>query len=414
MPPPSRTSLPLDVVHTIATLAECADLSSLVLASRRLNELLTPVLYSTIDLGAWDNIAMCLRTLKTPLEQCIYGRNLAGFVRLFRIRTPPTRLPFYVSTSALAEDIHCALSRMGNLRRVSSDLYLGAKAPEILYTLVSGSSPLLRAIEFYTCDECPPLLQGELVLTVPSQLRSFKLNLPAHLPTAQAALLRNLLTECSPTLSTLSLIMDRRAERDFWASVLPQRTTFSSLQALEIDGNALSHPSLAQAVQLHSLNIIHSWERPPASLHDLLPNVKELSCPRQLLRDFLYKTPELRRRPIDTVHIDNIFSEPCDVQRMRPLPARKEPPSGRDLIASFELLQYSSLAVKSLSFEINLITGVALKTIRHYLRDLEYMAISIRYKFYYEKVGVVSAPWSSAEITKRELVRIFFVCSLRI
>ncbi|RPD71310.1 hypothetical protein L226DRAFT_574066 [Lentinus tigrinus ALCF2SS1-7] len=385
-------SLPLDVIHNIATLADHADLPPLLLTNRHINELLTPILYSIVDLGAWDNIAMCVRTLHTPPKHSIYGRNLAGLVRTFELRKPLTRLPYYISTCRLAKDLNESAGRMHQLRRFSSGIHLGPEPSEILYTFVSGSFPYLRAIKMHIGDITPDVLRGlnqsetgELVLVAPPSLHDLELELPAHLDSVHSALVRTLLRTSSRMLRSLSLKTSHHPTPELWSSVLPQQGTFPALETLEIHGNALAHPTIAQAEDVHSLKIIDYWDAQHVPPPNLFPNLRALSSPRELLSFFLPEEASEHHRPLETICIDNISPE----RSADGYPGRKTVPFWPELLPIFSHLPSSGVPVKSVSFGIECLTDTAMEFIRNNLRDLEHLAIYLPLKWRQDTVSPI-------------------------
>ncbi|RDX41299.1 hypothetical protein OH76DRAFT_1412221 [Lentinus brumalis] len=373
-------SLPHDVIHTIATLVGRADLPPFLLTNRHMNKLLTPVLYATIDLGAWDNIKQCLRTLTAPAESYACGRDLAGLVRTFKLRRPLTRLPYYVSKASLAEDVLRIVARMPNLRSFSSSVWLGEQSSEILYTLLSGSSPLLRSIDMHAGYDPPLSLQDldtckwkEAAFHGLPSLHSLKLEAFDSLSAGHMVLLQTLFAACAPTLRSLSLQCRPKAE--VWTSVLPPHAIFSSLQALEIDGNALAHPSLAHAAGVRSLKVTSAWDTAHAPPAGIFPGLSELSCPRTLIPTFL---PErtAHRRPIQVIRVDNVSLERSDGWHSRD----EHPPTCSDLLPVFACLQNSAVPVTSLSFQVERITDSELELLRPAFQALEYLAINVTHK----------------------------------
>ncbi|KAI0713836.1 hypothetical protein C8Q76DRAFT_796759 [Earliella scabrosa] len=368
----------MDVMHLIACWSTTHTLTSLLLTSRLVNELLTPILYSVIELDSWDDILKCLATLALPAEACVYDRDLPLLARSFIIRRPSTRRPFYTYHDSLPRNFLRTITRMRNLRLFSSNTGLGLHAPDILYTFLSGICPRIASVEVgMGMGDCvmPDFDDVETLSLNAPTLRTLKLAVPMN-STPLMSLVRKFLSTHAASLQSLSLVPDLQVsvppEDEFTFFIdrtLPPNATYPALEDLEAGCAALLHPSLIHARHVRSLTLTTSWPEPCSVPPGLFPALEELSCPTVMLPIFLDPDPDVRR-PIKCVRLDNTKWEG---------PWRRSlVPKWDKVLASLELLQYSAAPVTTVGFQVKRIPLRGFADARPHLTSVEELVIIVK------------------------------------
>ena len=372
-------SLPLDVFHLVSLVVQPPDLCSMLRVNKALNRTLTPILYSRIELDAWDPILRCTATLSSKSRKRSFGRVLEAYVRSLTIKRPLSRKPSYAGGIGAA--LFKALPRMVNLKHFSSEIGLSPCSSNILYLLATGARASLQSMELQVVDEMPKALEGRdpdeieaSALQTPANLQRLVLEVPID-SAAQRAFVRHLLRTCAPTLMTLSLAIGGRYLRDIWEHFLPSDVVFARLENLAIEFAALSHPSLRLAVNVRSLKLLdkHVANPVPSLSSEILPNLHALSCPVKMVAAFLPANAD-HRRPIDTVSLGRAsYRSRSDDDGLN----RPETAGWRTVFASLQHLRYSAVPVTSLTVDVVGIELAGVQAAQPYLTTLEYLDVTL-------------------------------------
>ena len=378
--------LPLDVLHLVGLVAHPSDLCSMLLVNKALNKTLTPVLYSNIELDAWDPILKCIETLSTPSKQRSFGRMLEKQVRSLVIKRPVTRKPSYAS-GGVGDALFKALPLMVNLKHFSSGVALSPCSSNIFYLLATGSCPSLQSMELQVLGEVPTALEGKHPNEIESSLSPFQApprvnlrRLALELPVgsaAQRSFVRHLLRTCAPTLRSLSLTLDGRYVTGIWEHFLPPDAHFARLEDLATDFEALSaHPPFQRADTVRSLTVSRSpgGGRGGGSLGtDVLPDLRTLSCPAKLLSAFL-PAGDGHRRPIATVRLGKASYQSYENDGSQ-WPHGRELSTWRDVFGALQHLRYSAVPVISLTVDVASIPVAGVQAAQPYLASLEHLDV---------------------------------------
>lgn len=375
------TRIPLDLMRTVASWLEISDLLAMLMTSTLMNKALTPTLYSTMDLRSWDGLLRCLATLVLLPEERAFHRDLAILVRTLVIQRPPSRRPFYATDYALS--LSTAVARMTNLRYFSSKIGLTPCSLDILFKLVSGTCPRIQTIDIIVSDELAMKFDIRN-FRVPSTLRELRLVLSDEPGPVQNPFVRKLLAASGPFLRSLALRMDGHYNAPFWQEILPQDVNFANLDNLVIGGSALFQPCFQSATQVRTLEVTNLWNVPSDVHLAAFPELEDLSCPWETIPHFLVDDPEYRR-PIKTIHIDDVSCERRGAS----------PREWTDILALIQRLQYTSVPVKTLSFEVKNIPLTGFAAIRLVFFSLEYLAIVV-----HERCSVVRLYICYAELPR--------------
>ncbi|PIL33255.1 hypothetical protein GSI_04705 [Ganoderma sinense ZZ0214-1] len=367
--------LPLDVLHLVGAVAQPPDLCSMLQVNKALNRTLTPILYSSIELDAWDPILVCMKTLGSPPNERSFGRTLEKHVRSLIIKRPITRKPFYAS-GGIGEILLKALPLMVNLKHFSSGVSLSPCSSNIFYLLATGSCPSLQSMELQVLGEIPTALEEKdpdeiesLTLQAPRNLQRLALELPVG-STAQRSFVQQLLRTWAPTLRSLSLTIDGRYVRGIWDHFLPPDVDFVHLQDLATDFQALSHPPFRRAANVRSLKVLR-WGSGELS-SGVLPDLHTLSCPAKQLSAFLPAEAD-HPRPIATVSLGKAsYRSAADDTSW---PTAQDPSVWRHVFAALRHLRYSAVPVTSLTVDVASIPIAGIQAAQPYLTALEYLDI---------------------------------------
>ena len=378
--------LPLDVLHLVGLVAPLSDLCSMLLVNKALNKTLTPVLYSSIELNAWDPILTFMTTLSTPSRERSFGRVLEKHVRSLVIKRPVTRKPSYALGVCIGDTLFKALPLMVNLKHFSSGVALSPCSSNIFYLLVTGSCPSLQSMELQVLGEVPTALEGKHpneiesepspLVQAPPNLRRLALELPVG-SAAQRSFVRHLLRTCAPTLRSLSLTLEGRYVTGIWEHFLPADADFANLEDLATDFEALSaYPPFQHADTVRSLTVLRSPSggRGGGSLGAvILPGLCSLSCPAKLLSAFL-PAGGGHRRPIATVRLGKASYRSYEDDGSS-WPHNRDLATWRDVFGALQHLRYSAVPVTSLTVDVASIPVAGVQAAQPYLACLEHLDV---------------------------------------
>ncbi|KAI0634801.1 hypothetical protein C8Q77DRAFT_1104112 [Trametes polyzona] len=356
-----------------------ADLLPLLLVNKLVNAVLTPVLYTDIDLLECASALKCIRTLAAPPSLRAFRRDLPALVQAFVLRVPAEDLPWSPDSHAFGAPLLTCLLRMVNLRHFTCLLPLPF-APSMLALLVSGSRPLLQTIELVIpkAREPRPAMRIRLDPDDPAKLpdlRTFKLDVWQPLEPTLARTVHNLLRSRANTLKSLALTSSLAEEGvDIVNQLLPSNATFTSLEELHIEASALSHPSLRQTASIKTLSIPGSPTddedlQDHAFIHDSFPAIESLACPNSILPAFFPEDVQ-RRRPIHTLRLNGAS------YGMRSFDYTGDESDWFELQEFLPLLRHSAVPVRHLSFAVMDLPIEDLPDIVPHLMTLETLVVA--------------------------------------
>ena len=367
---------PLEITCAIAGHCDTLDLLSLLLTNSLLNDLLTPLLYESIELTSWDIILRCLETLAPSPDTCVFGRDRAALVKTFIISIPKMRKPWYCLEDTISTTFVPSLRRMVNLRHFSCRSGFDCSS-DLLFMLATGCSPSLRSLDLRIANEIPSQLDAMCPSEVhrfrPSGLRNLhtlKLSVPDWSLPLQNVLIHNVIHSCSESLKVLAV--EVVGNQDCWESLLPRDGDFLSLQDLTLNGDALTTLLSRRATTVHTLNVL---DRPPPDYNlppDTFPELCDLTCPSAALSAFLSARSTLPRA-VSSVSLDGTVVAASFLPKHR----REYPPSWRRVLASLALLQYSAVPVTTVSFAVSSIRLDDMALAMPYLSTVEELAIAM-------------------------------------
>ena len=369
---------PAEITSMIAIYCDPCDLVSFLSTNSRMNKLLTPVLYAHIDVGAWDNILMCLHSLALQPEECAFGRDRAALVRTFSIRAPMTRRHFYAADMDLAHSFLASVPRMKYLRGLSCHINIYSSI-NIFNHVAIGTFPLLRYLDLQLADVSIKLPQKALSvkLRLPCQLRSLSLTVPHCIETPLDIYVRKFITSCSKSLQMLSIYTTDSSERkDRWTAVLPFKGDLLALSQLGIVSAALDSPLVALAASVTSLSV--RGNPPDCTLsEDAFPAVRELSCFASMLPIFLPEHSE-QTRAVSTVVLDEAYQALTRSKHSWRQHPYWDPPSWRRVLKALEHLPYSAVPVTTLAFAVSVIQTNKIALAAPYLCAVRELTIAMR------------------------------------
>ena len=377
--------IPLVVAYEIGCHCATLDLLSLLLASTRVNKLLTPLLYKHIDLDSWDAILKLLQSLTRPASDWVFARDRLALVLTLALHEPSTRRPFYASKDVVSACLFASLPRMINLQHLVCTIGL-INSSDVLYVLTTSTFRSLRSINLYVCTEISSALKNKSLSEVkafrPAQSRNLhtvKLAIPHWSTPAQKIFVRNLILSCAGSLRVLALTSAGASCRaDDWASILPTHGDFSSLVNLALESQALTHPFVGQvATAVRSLTILDGPSSPPVLPSGALPQLRELCCPPSMLAVFLAEQTS-HSRPISSVSLSNSpITDDGIALLLQKWPPRNLP-SARRVLEALAHLQHSAVPVARLGFAVSAVSVEALARARAHLTSLEELTVAVR------------------------------------
>ncbi|KAI0697075.1 hypothetical protein C8T65DRAFT_28214 [Cerioporus squamosus] len=389
-------ALPVELLHLICTAADHDDFYSIALSSRILNEVMTPVLYSTIDLELPHAIYACVRTLVSPPAKAAMNRDLASFVETLSLRDPDgcagmSALNDYrrfVAGRRLAD----AVPRMRRLRSITSQIGF----PQMFTTLASGALPVIDTVDIKLCFAYLSLGERDAVVEVapvaagfPS-LKVLKLEWDSDPPKTYASLMCSLLTASDNTLQSLAIRGDPDALESAWHSI----SSFPALQELDISPDLLTAPAFRDTSSVRRLVMPEDYWWDELELPSgALPHLQDITCFPMHLSTFL---PEdaAHRRPISAVTLNHVVYARS---RSGGHYAREDRDATHDLLTIWRALRtvrFSSCPLLRLGFAMGDLGAAGMSDLVPYMRDLEYLLIMVEHteelKAWSEGGGILS------------------------
>ncbi|KAI0642140.1 hypothetical protein C8Q79DRAFT_1014010 [Trametes meyenii] len=352
--------LPVELLNAIARLCSLSELSSLILSSRRLHEILTTLLYTSIKLYDYGTARTCVRTLSTDPASLSLKRDLSSLIRSFTMNFSHWGLPPFRKTK-LARRLERALGRMSGLQHVAlTATYFGTSA--IFAALVRAAGPTLRSLEFKAegGDKDADVFAGLLPNLVFPELVSINFPLLGvqppwigpfrHILSSRAANVRCLKFDW---WEALSLLIE---DIDAWPCLEELTLGGKGVPFGErtLGGKIAAFSEFPPAPNLHSLTLLcipdgDEWPQSIIVARDVFPNLEVLACPYQLLPAFL-PDGEHGQRPIRTVRLNQAYYDEDGGEGDF---ERDVQPEWEDLCEALACIPRSAGPIVDLSFFVN-------------------------------------------------------------
>ncbi|KAI0351366.1 hypothetical protein OH77DRAFT_1429911 [Trametes cingulata] len=309
MPQEPFSTLPVELLHSISRLSDAAELRSLLLVNRHLNEVLTPLLYNTIHIEDSVTAQKCIRTLSRDRSELACGRDLPTLVRDLEVSFNHWGMPAGPKTK-LARRLSRALGRMTNLQHlVFTAAYFCS--PKAFAAIAHAAAPSLRSLkltpqsEQHWADSSEPSVLDGIRPTF-SELSSVTFSMWDDMPLCWMDLLKHILTDRAAHLREITI---KDYHRLHLSRLFRNSPAWSSLVELTLEVRSVPFDLLPATPNVRTLSISgasggeYSWEGvaiPP----DAFAKLETLECPYQLLPAFLPADAQ-RQRPIRTVRLDD-------------------------------------------------------------------------------------------------------------
>lgn len=351
-------ALPVELLCIIGRTSAHSDLATLLLASKTLNEHLTPTLYASVNIQDFSGAQFCTRTLSADPSTLAFGRDLAALVRSFSLRYRCAYLggPPRPVKETLARRLSCAAGRMTGLRYFTLVTNLNICTPNVCAALARSAAPTLRSLTM-TTDQ-PEWVDGSDagvlrdVCTVFQELTSISLALSDKTPWFD--FLERILTSGAGRLRNLSLKFTFASV----VSALPRQTpVWAHLQELELELLNAPLDTLPSTPNVRKLTL--SWSIRADALArlvlppDAFPALEALTCPYQLLPKFLPEDAQTQR-PIRTVRLNNASYDEAGGDGDF---SYYERPEWEELVEVLRCLPRSAGPVTDLSFYVDLLNA---------------------------------------------------------
>ncbi|KAI0369087.1 hypothetical protein BV20DRAFT_409628 [Pilatotrama ljubarskyi] len=303
--------LPVELLHSVSQLSNAAELRSLLLVNRHLNQVFTPLLYTTVIIEDYATAQKCIRTLSRDPSSLVYGRDLPSLVHTLKVAFNRWGLPAGPKAKLLRR-LCRAIGRMTSLQHLTfTAVYLCT--PKVFAALVHAAAPTLRSLELipenernWTDGSDPSILKNSpptfpeltsVTFSMWDDMPSYWMNVCKHVLADRSAHLRQITIKDHHNINLSRLFCNNSA--------------WSSLVELTLMVRTVPFASLPATPNVRKLRISaangpgYVWEGltvPP----DAFPELETLECPYQLLPAFLPATARTQR-PIRSVRLDDAF-----------------------------------------------------------------------------------------------------------
>ncbi|KAI0628232.1 hypothetical protein C8Q77DRAFT_481807 [Trametes polyzona] len=306
--------LPLEIIHTIASLSPTSHLRSIALANKSCNEVFTPILYSEIVLRDYPTAELCVATLSIPTQHTYGRRDLALLIRKFSYNPGQASVTLKYGIRGdrdlYLKRLEDAISCMTQLQHFT--FYTAEHfTPKICHSVFSAASQTLQsffASIFYEWNENEPTLD-KLLLFCPG-LSTVEIDFFCPVSGSPLEFLRRLILSHAYQLRVLSL---RIAEYGEICSMLPTLPKLEKLVVtiLAFQGGVppFHAPALRSLViygQIEILALVADGlgeHRPQIPSPGTFPILEELTCAPEVLSMFLPENSEAKR-PIRKVELN--------------------------------------------------------------------------------------------------------------
>ncbi|KAI0355256.1 hypothetical protein OH77DRAFT_1455429 [Trametes cingulata] len=375
--------LPPELLLLIGKQSTRFDLSSLVLAGSSMNELLTPLLYHTIELNGYSAMRLCSRTLSTPLDCLLYKRDLVGLVQAFHVLGAEATWHTLQQEQELEKGFSLVIPRLVNLRHFSFKL-TGLLHSQVLIDFLASPPGQLRSLDVEVASDqsfdCyrDTIDNSELSLPMLDHLDSFRLVAAWDVSRGFFDFFRRLLAARSTHLCVLAL---PDSDDVFVKDVLTSNAPFLALQTLEVDSSTFFQPdfphtafpalsTLSLSGDVCSSGLTDEEPQPGAVPRAAYPMLEILRCHAPYLSFLLPKDAEERqRRKVHTVQL-NDASYARNGGTSSPVAPEQE-----EVAEGLSHLPYSGVPIRHLSFSVHKITADNLATMLLSFKTLESLLV---------------------------------------
>ncbi|KAI0648567.1 hypothetical protein C8Q79DRAFT_581238 [Trametes meyenii] len=376
--------LPAELLLLVGEYTSTAGLASLALVSRSLNELITPTLYSSIELKVFRPALSCLHTISLAPSSLAQGRDLASLVKALRLAlhtVDPNPVLGDPSWWSLEDALAKVAARLNNLRSFSYNAPSSLRL-NTLVDLLTASSHVLYSLDVALSDDglFGANLRRPLLSPAFEHLARVSISNLWELPAGYFEYLRHLLVTRADHLQTLSFSdMDEELTRTLLAS-----TTFFALRELCLEAGTFSLPefphngfprliSLAiRGLEDFDLDLLeHNSVSIPTVAY---PVLESLACDVSFLPIFLPNDGDRTRRPIHTVQLNHASYERNGGGHSAIAPEWEE------VSAALSHLTFSGVPVGHLAFNTYRLSLDNLSRLLPSLKDLESLVMVIVYE----------------------------------
>ncbi|KAI0654034.1 hypothetical protein C8Q70DRAFT_541997 [Cubamyces menziesii] len=316
------STLPTELLNIIARNFAKADLASLLLVNKSINDALTPLLYASITIRSYISGQKCIDVLAADPTEHFADRDMAVYVRSFTVDLKKLKYWRKGVRAAFACSLEGAISRMTGLQSFAlQSMFFGT--PKICIALMRGASRTLRSLSFTAeterqwPDESDVRALDGFQPELP-ELTTLSLKLANFIPLQFYTFFQHVLTSRSAQLHILSIYdSHNRSVGDLF----PNTGAWSALE--ELDLSMAITPTFFDDCP-PGLNVCKLTLRPSFCLKEgtstiselpssipahIFPNIQYLACPYQLLPAFLPVSAS-SRRPIRTVRLNQAYYDP--------------------------------------------------------------------------------------------------------
>ncbi|RPD55380.1 hypothetical protein L226DRAFT_615626 [Lentinus tigrinus ALCF2SS1-7] len=372
-PGTSGVILPVELLHIIFESVDRSDLYFIALSSRTLNKIVTPALYSNIDLDLPHTIYACVRTLASVPRRTAFNRDLAGFVETISLRdlNDWIELPSALQRkqrSVVGRRLAKAIPRMKRIRSITCRIRSLPHTLQVFTTLASGAFPHIDAIDMNVCfpSHWSPTLTSPI-----AGIRGLKI---LRLDSDDfGSFMCSILTGNYNTLKSLVFTDRLHIVWHAWKSI----PSFPALEELGVQVQVLSERAFQDTSSVRRF-ILPCWDiwDDVAMPSNVLPNLEDVTCYPVQLRAFLL-TSASHKRPISTVTLNHLRYERCHRGGCFGMEDRFTPYDFHHNIGpTVQALRFSSAPLRRLSFCVQKLSVSALSDLLP-LTDLEYLLIAL-------------------------------------
>ncbi|TFK87639.1 hypothetical protein K466DRAFT_103006 [Polyporus arcularius HHB13444] len=374
-------ALPIELLRLICGAADRHDFDSIALSSRTLNEIITPALYSSINLHSPYTIYAFARTLASPVAM---KRDLASLVEHLSIRDPdawagmsafPTK-----HLSVVGRRLADAVPRMRRLRSITCQIGI-SHTLQIFTTLVSCPLRYLRAIDIklYYPFLSRAMRQADsedpsLAVAVRG-LKALRLDWSGTPPASYVSCMCSLLIDNHRTLQSLAIPHHAGVLKSVWRSI----PSFPALEELEISPDVLSEPAFQDTSTIRRFSVPEWYTFDDIEIPTpALPNLQDVTCFSRQLETFL---PEHtgHRRPISTVTLNHVTYEHTRSGGHYAVERRHLAHLwNSDIGPALRALRFSGASLLRLSIAVVELSVEALSDLAPLLKELEYLLIVLQ------------------------------------
>ncbi|TFK87645.1 hypothetical protein K466DRAFT_599302 [Polyporus arcularius HHB13444] len=372
--------LPVELSRTICEAADRRDLYSIALSGWQLNAVVTPILYSTIDLQVPHAIYACVRTLASVPARSTTSRDLAGFVETLSLRDPDDWAGMSVFNDShrfiLGRRLADAIPRMRRLRSITCRIGF-PHALQIFAMLASGALPGVNAIDIRFAGQSATTKDAEVagasVAVGVTGLKTVKLDWTCDPPESYQMLMRSLVVANYKTLCSLAIRHGDSAEilKAVWRSI----PSFPALQELDVSPDLLTDPASPDTSSVLRLSIPEDYcwyeiELPSTAV----PNLQDITCFPRHLRCFLPDDAE-HRRPISAVTFNHVRYERTRSGGYYAMEDDGDVYDWWDIWSTLRPIYFSGCPLLRLGFAVRELRTYGLSTLVPLIKDLEYLLI---------------------------------------